>query len=204
MDAAPLPCAPGSSPFHLKGLAYRGLVHSAAATPGGLDALCDTIDDSPLRDFVRQPFLASGWYDLLPIQPITHALAELVRQPFAAVVRLGTIAQARYDALRVFHRMYDGATVEDMPTRIPRFNAQYLDFGRSEVTSIGPKRILSRLHGAPAFTAEWQSVMMAAYTEESARIGGATGMEVTSLPPVAMPSRNGFRIATIGCELRWA
>ena len=34
------------------------------------------------------------------------------------------------------------------------------------MTSIGPKRILSRLHGAPAFTAEWQSVMMAAYTEE--------------------------------------
>jgi hypothetical protein len=23
IDAAPLPCAPGSSPFHLKGLAYR-------------------------------------------------------------------------------------------------------------------------------------------------------------------------------------
>jgi hypothetical protein len=126
-----------------------------------------------------------------------------VRQPFSAVVRSGTIAQARYDALHVFHRMYDGATVEDLPARVPRFNAQYLDFGRSEVIWTEPKRILSRLHETPAYAAEWQSAMMAAYTEESARIGGATGVEVTSLAPVALPSRGGFRIATIGCELRW-
>jgi hypothetical protein len=203
MTAAALPCAPGASPFHLKGLAYRGLVHSVAAMPGGLDALCDALDDPALRDFVRQPFLASGWYDLLPIQPITHALAKLVHRPFAAVVRTGTMAQARYDAVHVFHRMYDGATVEDMPARIPRFNAQYLDFGRSEVTWAGTKRIVSRCHDAPAYSAEWQGTMMAAYTEESARIGGATGAEATTLPIVALPSRGGFRLATIGCELRW-
>jgi hypothetical protein len=89
------------------------------------------------------------------------------------------------------------------PARVPRFNAQYLDFGRSDVIWTEPKRILSRLHETPAYAAEWQSAMMAAYTEESARIGGATGVEVTSLAPVALPSRGGFRIATIGCELRW-
>ncbi|HEY3818031.1 MAG TPA: hypothetical protein VGL81_12715 [Polyangiaceae bacterium] len=204
MTAAPLPCAPGASPFHLKGLAYRGLVHAVGAMPGGLDAFCDVLDDPALRDFVRQPFLASGWYDLLPIQPISHAMAKLLGQPFDAVVRAGTIAQARYDALHVFHRLYDVATVRDMPSRVPRFNAQYLDFGRSEVTWTGPRRLLSRLHEAPAYSAEWQSAMMAAYTEESARIGRAVGVAVTSLPPVALPSRSGFRLVTIGCELTWA
>ena len=203
MTAAPLPCAPGSSPFHLKGLAYRGLVHSVAALPGGLDALCDALDDPALRDFVRQPFLASGWYDLLPIHPITETLAKLVHQPFAAVVRTGTMAQARYDALHVFQRMYDGATVEDMPARVPRFNAQYLDFGRSEVKWSGTKQLVSRIHDAPWYSAEWQSAMMAAYTEESARISGATGVTVTPLPPVALPSHGGFRVVTLGCELRW-
>jgi hypothetical protein len=113
------------------------------------------------------------------------------------------MAQARYDALHVFHRLYATSTITDMPTRVPRFNAQYLDFGRSEVVWSGPKQLVSRLHDAPAYSAEWQNAMMAAYTEESARIGGATGVVVTSLPPVALPSRGGFRLATIGCELRW-
>ncbi|HEX3345833.1 MAG TPA: hypothetical protein VHS09_14715 [Polyangiaceae bacterium] len=203
MTTGRLPCPPGSSPFHLKGLAYRGLAHFMGVLPGGLDAVCEALDDPALRDFVRQPFLASAWYDLLPIQPITQALARLTEQPFAALVRAGTTAQARYDALHVFHRMYDGATVHDMHARIPRFNAQYMDSGRTEVSWTGPTQILSRLHGAPAYAAEWQSAMMAAYTEESARIAGATGVVVTSLPPVALPSHGGFRLATLGCELRW-
>ena len=199
----PLPCAPGASPFHIKGLAYRGLVRAAGALPGGLDALCELLDDERLRDFVRQRFLASGWYDLLPIQPITMAMASMVGMPFLAMVRTGTIAQVRYDALKVFHRMYDGASVEDMPSRMPRFNAQYLDFGRTTVSLPEPRRMLVRFEGAPAYSAAWQGAMMAAYTEETARLAGAQGVEMTTQAPAPAGAQAGLPLVTLVGEMRW-
>jgi hypothetical protein len=170
---------------------------------GGLDALCGALEDARLRDFVRQPFLASAWYDLLPIRPITMAMAGLVGVPFLALVRSGTISQARYDALKVFHRMFDGATVEDIPSRIPRFNAQYLDFGHTAATQQEPKRIAVRFEGAPAYTAAWQGAMMSAYTEETARLAGGQGVEITMYPPVPAGSHAGFPLVTLVSELRW-
>jgi hypothetical protein len=199
----PLPCAPGASPFHVKGLAYRGLVRAAASLPGGLDALCEALDDARLRDFVRQPFLASGWYDLLPVLPITMAMAEMVGVPFLALVRTGTIAQVRYDALKIFHRMFDGAMVEDIPSRMPRFNAQYLDFGKTVVTQPEPRLIVVRFEGAPAYSSAWQGTMMSAYTEETARLTGGQGVEATVIPPVASGAQAGFPLVTLGTELRW-
>jgi hypothetical protein len=198
-----LPCAPGASPFHIKGLAYRGLVRAAASLPGGLDALCEALADARLREFARQPFLASGWYDLLPILPITIAMSEMVGVPFLALVRTGTIAQVRYDALKIFHRMFDGATVEDIPARMPRFNAQYLDFGKTVVTQPEPRLIVVRLEGAPAYSAPWQGTMMAAYTEETARLTGAQGVEATVVAPIASGVQAGFPLVTLGTELRW-
>jgi serine/threonine-protein kinase len=201
--SAPLPCAPGASPFHIKGLAYRGLVRAVGAMPGGLDALCDALDDARLRDFLRQPFLASGWYDLLPIQPITMTIAAIVGVQFQAMVRTGTISQVRYDAIKVFHRMFDGATVEDIPSRVPRFNAQYLDFGRTVATQPEPKLIVVRFEGAPAYSAAWQGAMMSAYSEETARLAGGQGVEMRMLPPEPAGMHARFPVLTLVSELRW-
>src|SRR5262249_31940590 len=99
----PLPCAPGASPFHIKGLAYRGIVRGAAAMlPGGLDARCDAIEDVRVRDFLRQPFLAGTLYDLLPIVPTTAAIATLLGATFEGIVRAGTMQQVRYDSEHVY------------------------------------------------------------------------------------------------------
>jgi serine/threonine protein kinase len=200
----PLPCAPGASPFHIKGLAYRGIVRAAAAMlPGGLEGLCDAIEDVRVREFLRQPFLAGSLYDLLPIMPTTAAIATLAGATFEGIVRTGTMQQVRYDAGHVYRLMFDGATVEDMPSRIPRFNARYLDFGRSEVTRTGPNTFLSRYVGAPAYAAAWQGAMMAAYTEEAARLAGANGVEVVLRTPTPSGHLQGFPLVDHALELHW-
>ena len=135
----PLPCAPGASPFRIKGLAYRGVVRAVSKlVAGGVDRFCESLEDVRLREFVRQPFLATGLYDILPMYPLTAQLAGLLGAPYKDFLREGIHEQARYDATHVFHRMYDGAAVEEMPTRITRFEAQYYDFGRSDSSLEGP------------------------------------------------------------------
>jgi hypothetical protein len=204
-DAAPpLPCAPGASPFRIKGLAYRGVMRGVSKLlSGGVDQFCEALVDARLHDFVRQPFLASAWYDVLPMYPLASTLAGLLGAPFEEFVRAGIAQQARYDATHVFHRMYDGAAVEDIPVRLSRFEGQYLDFGRTDSTLEGAGRMVARLHDVPAYVAPWLATMKAAYTEEAARIVGASGAQCTALPSVPSGTRAGFPLVLVTCDMRW-
>jgi hypothetical protein len=171
--------------------------------PGGVDQLCEALEDARLHAFVRQPFLASAFYDLLPMYPLTANLAAVLGAPYESFLRAGIAEQARYDALRVFHRMYDGAGIDDLRTRVARFDAQYMDFGRTEATREGERRIVFRLHDAPAYVAPWLATMKAAYTEEAAHIVGAEGAHCTARGPAPSGTRDGFPLVVIESDLRW-
>jgi hypothetical protein len=201
----PLPCAPGASPFHIKGLAYRGLVRAAARlVPGGIDGFCRAFADKRLSAFVAQPFLASGFYDLLPIYPLTATLAALLRTPFDRFVREGTFEQARYDAAHVFRRMFESKGVEDIPDCVPRLEAQYYDFGRTEARMPTPGLIVLQLHDAPEYVSPWLTAMKAGYAEEAARILGASRPHCTGGTPVPGGTRDGHPLVSVWCELRWS
>jgi hypothetical protein len=200
----PLPCAPGASPFHIKGLAYRGLVRAVSRLlPGGVDQLCSTLSDKGLSAFVTQPFLASGFYDVLPIYPLTATLAAMARVPFERFLREGSFEQARYDAAHVFRRMYDGAGIEDVPERVARFEAQYYDFGRTEAR-LSPGLIVLHRHDVPEYVSPWLASMKSGYTEEVARIVGASRPHCTARTPVPGHPREGYPLVSISCELRWS
>jgi hypothetical protein len=84
-DCPALPRPAGTSPFQIKGIPYRGLAYLVSRTlPHGLDDLCEALDDAALREFVRQPFLASSRYDVLPIRPLMMTLARLLGRPSSA------------------------------------------------------------------------------------------------------------------------
>ncbi len=200
----PLPCAPGASPFHIKGLAYRGLVLAASSlVPGGMEKFCWALGDARLAAFVGQPFLASGFYDLLPIYPLTATLAALMRVPFERFLREGASEQARYDAAHVFRRMFEGKGVEDIPDCVNRFEAQYYDFGRTEAKMPSPGLIVLQLHETPEYVSPWLTAMKAGYTEEVARIVGAPRPHCTGGTPVPGGARDGHPLASVWCELRW-
>ena len=201
---APLPCAPGASPFHIKGMSYRGLLRLIdKVVPGGLDAFCAAVSDPRLSAFVRQPFLASARYDILPFLPIFATLARIVDVPFERFVREAAAAQARYDAHTVFKAMWSNATVEKIAVRAGRFGAQYYDFGEFEGASPEPGVLLLRHAELPAYLYPWYGPMHVAYTEECLRMLGC--VDVTSAPRgvVACGAREGFSLVSIETELRW-
>jgi serine/threonine protein kinase len=199
----PLPCAPGASPFHVKGNPYRGLLHAAENLPGGIDTLCDALDDPRLRDFVRQPFLATSRYDVLPMYPISYALARLAGRSFDAYVREGTAAQARYDARTAYRRIFDGAAVNDIPDRIARFNANYYDFGEFVGSVAGEHEFAIEYRATPAYFYPWYGRMNEAYTLESAKILGARDVIVRRSKPASGGMRGVFELVTFRVEVRW-
>ncbi len=202
-ELRPLPCPAGASPFRFKGLPYRGFVHMVShAIPGGLDAFCRELEDPTVRDFIRQPFLATGRYDVLPIVPLMATAARLIGVPWDTFVRTSTQAQTRYDARTVYKRLYDGATKQDTPARIARFEAQHNDYATFSAWFDGPHKLILQNEGFPAYLWPWFSVMQPAYTEEATAIVGAPARAV-SLPFVHTGKREGFDVGTTRCEVRW-
>jgi hypothetical protein len=192
------------SPFHIKGNPYRGLVHFVEKhLPGGLDALSRALDDDALRAFIRQPFLASGRYDVLPIVPLTEAVAGILGTPVHAFIRVATCGQAQYDAKTVFKLIYDGATVESLVDRIPRFGAQYYDFGEFSGRILGPKKLVLQHARIPAYLHRWYGPMHEAYTEESGRIVGAKNARATAMPPIPAGVSGAFELVTASSEMTW-
>jgi hypothetical protein len=174
-----------------------------SAVPGGVDGLCEALTDPSLQQFVRQPFLATAKYDVLPFVPLSATLARLFSQPFETFVRTVTIAQARYDARTVFKRLYDGATKQDAPARIARFEAQHNDFATFSAWFDGPDVLILQHAGIPAYLSPWYVAMHPVYTEEATSLIGAPAV-ATERPPSPAGKRDGFELVTSRCEVRWA
>jgi serine/threonine protein kinase len=200
-----LPCAPGTSPFHIKGIAYRGVIRLVERrVPGGLGALARELEDERIVPFLRQPFLASSWCDLLPMLPINVALARLLDKPVEVLGREQGAEQARYDVEQVYRRLFDAMTFENVGVILARFERQYYDFGDGIGEMIAPGHVLMRRTGVPEFILSWFAPMHAAYAEQILRMKGATFVESTVDTPVPAGTRSEIPVADIDTHLLWS
>jgi hypothetical protein len=129
-----LPFKPGTSPFRINGVFYLGLRrYIEQRVEGGTDAFTRGLDDPHLAAFVRQTFLATAFYDLLPILPLTDALARLDRTPFNEFVRQRARAQALHDCEGVY-RAFIGrrGSEREMLDGVVKTSARIYDFGTIE------------------------------------------------------------------------
>jgi hypothetical protein len=198
MRVAPLPCPPGDSPFRIKGIAYRGLLHFAEMRiRGGRRALAGAVADPRLVTFFEQPFLAASRYDILPMLPLNAAIADLLGRPLQQVSREAAVGQARYDARNVYRPMVEAHTLADLATRLPRFGTQYYDFGGYDGRDDGPGHVVIRRTGLPRYIVPWYAPMQAAYMEEIVRQLGASRAEATPRHEEAAGVDRGVEV----CEL---
>ena len=201
---APLPCAPGTGPFHIKGISYRSFALAASkAVPGGLDAFCDALADRRLRGFIRQPFLASGRYDIFPFLPLYATLARVLEVPFDRLVRDTASAQAQYDAQTVFKAIWAKATLDDIADRLTRFGNQWYDFGKISGATPGPNEFLIVHEGFPSYIQPWFKPMHMGYTEGALQIAGALDVKLVSHESVIEGSKDGYALVTLRSHYRW-
>lgn len=204
MAVAPLPCPPGESPFRIKGIAYRGLLLLVEErVAGGLDAVCEAMNDERMAAFVRQPFLAATRYDILPMLPLNAALAELLGRPLGTFSRDTAIAQARYDARNVYRSMVEVRTLVDVATRLPRFGTQYYDFGSFSGRDEAPGHVVVRRTGLPRYVVPWYAPMQAGYIEELVRQLGAKRAEAVARREEPTGSERGLEICAFDTDVRF-
>jgi hypothetical protein len=203
-ETARLPCDPGASPFHIKGIAYRGVVRLVEKqVPGGLDGLERELDDTRVAGFVRQPFLAASRYDLLPMMPINLALARLLGRSIEALADDQGARQAAYDIEKLYGRLFAATTFDNLDVVLARFDAQYYDFGDCTGEIVEPGHLVLRRAGLPEYVVRWFAPMYASYMGHILRRKGASSVEVAPRPPRDAGVRGSFAIVDLEVDLRW-
>jgi serine/threonine-protein kinase len=199
-----MPCEPGASPFHIKGIAYRGLTRLVdRRVAGGLEALERELDDPRLASFVRQPFLAASRYDLLPMLPLNEVAARLLRTPLGTLASEQGARQAAYDIDKLYGRLFAAMTFENPALVLPRFDVQYSDFGDCTADLVEPGHVALRRAGVPEYVLPWFVPMYSAYTEYVLRRKGASFVEAVAQPPRDGGVRDSFPIVDLEWALRW-
>ena len=136
----PLPFKPGASPFRINGVFYLGLRrYIGERVDGGLERLAVELGDGELAAFVRQTFLATSFYDLLPIAPLMETLARLAKQSFGEFVRRRSRAQAIHDCEGVYKAfMGRRGSDKELLDGICKTSARIYDFGKTEYAVVRP------------------------------------------------------------------
>ena len=196
----------GTSPFHVKGLVYRGaLSYCERKVPGGLRAMAEVAksEDEVLHRFISQNFLASAWYDLLPLPMIDSLAARLCNEPRVPFIRTAARTQAREELggiYRMFLKLLSPATVSQY---LPRIAAQYYDFGTVETNLESDSTVLVVRTGMPLVIADWLQAVALEYVEVALELSGAKGVLVRALPREPGGDYKGFPVCNLRARIQW-
>jgi hypothetical protein len=203
-DFERLPFMPGASPFHLKGLVYRRHVEYARQfVPGGDAAVNAQFRDPALRAFFAQPFLASSWYDALPIVPVWYATARVMGLPAVEFLRTRTRDQAIHDIHGVYRLLLKITSAETVALRMPRVVAQYFDFGTTEATLVRPGVVRVEHRGMPAVLGTWFAIVGEAYIRVALEIAGAAAVQFRRAPTSVTGQAHGVELVSLSAEVQY-
>jgi hypothetical protein len=201
-DPEDLPFAPGASPFHLKGIVYRAHVEYAnELIPGGEKAVNGAFKSPPLRAFREQRFMASSWYDAMPIVPLWHACARVLGQNPVEFLRARTRHQAHQDIHGVYRLILKVASAEAVAVRLPRVMLQYFNFGKTTSRVVRPGVIHFEHAGIPQAMVPWFGIVGETYVTVALEIAGAKAFSVRRRPILPGGEVQGVPLATLSVEV---
>lgn len=163
---APLPVAPGASPFRIKGEIYRNIqlsIEHLDKKSGG--AVRRALEEAGLAAFAGQWFLASTYYDVLPMPRIMMAMAAGAgRDLFEFTRRLGEAGAKLQFETGVYRRNLAGWDPDTFATRLSAFMGAVYDHGPLSITigADGHEATIVRPQ-VPLCAAEWWCVATMPY-----------------------------------------
>jgi hypothetical protein len=202
-DHQGLPFAAGTSPFHVKGVAYQGHVAWADnVVPGGARAVAEGFRDPSLRAFFAQHFLAASWYDVFPMVAVWHRCAELLQQPPNDFLRMRTRHQAMRDIPGVYQFILKLASAEAVALRVPRVVQRYFDFGTTEAGVVGRGLVQAVVRSVPTLLVPWLRIVGETYLQVALELAGVTFAQFRRLPVTAGGEDHGVPLSHLGFEIQ--
>lgn len=197
-----LPQAPGTSPFHARGVFYDQVLKHAAATPGGVKGMLAHIPDDRVRDFMQQRFRWGDWYDALPMVPVQAALCRLQGGDFETLVRKRARAAAEALVPRIFRVILGLGSPKAAAEHLPRLLSYYYDFSDILIVVEG-NRGNGRAVGIPRLVAIGYVNTLIGLIEGSLRLMGAQAVRGDYSDVKLGQPRHGFETIDCTAHFEW-
>lgn len=199
-----LPFPPGTSPFCIKGIFYRGNIeYIERAIPGGLSKVLGLIRDPALRSFFEQPFIASSWYDIFPLAAIAYPCAELSDKTHEVYLRDRASHQAEEQGATTYRSLLALTSPAAVALKLPRLAAQLYNFGAIEVREVGPQRVEVIRTGLPMPLVSWYVPGTEAYVKTALALSGASKPRVQTSAYRAQGKLHGLSVGSVCQTFSW-
>jgi hypothetical protein len=197
-----LPRPPGESAFHVKGLAYRGLLkYIETRLPGGTPAFTARLRDPLVCAYLSQPFMGATFYDLLPLVTASGVIAAMSGVSLENYAQIQGRAQALHDAGNTYRAFVKGRSFDDLPARFRMLTSRYYDFGEWGAYSIAPGVLRFFQRGLPAWCAPWFGPMQQGYIRGLVNAFGRTDASFTLRAPRRDGVRDGLPTVTLEIDV---
>jgi hypothetical protein len=200
-DRLPMPA--GTSPFRVKGHVYQKMLEDFR-TSTGVDALLRWVKDDDIARFVEQQFTAAGWYDALPMMPLSVAHARVHGIPFHQHLRDRGRWVAEQDVPGIYRFLFKLASPEVLVSRLPRAATTYFDFGESEVKTLRPRHVLTYQSGVPAMLVPLVAATTEGFVAAALEMAGARRPQVRCIATPKDGDRAGLATMTVCLEVTWS
>jgi hypothetical protein len=171
--------------------------------PGGLAAVLAFLPDDALKAFASQVFLPVAMYDVLPLLPMSEAVAMALNIPHAQSVRLRARMLAQRDITGLYKLFFKAVSPATAAERLQRTAMRYFDFGEVNILEKGPNWTLIEHKGLPRIMLPWYIPMIEGYTSVVLEMAGAKNPLARTDSPKKDNFREGIETISIRIELSW-
>lgn len=188
----------------MKGVLYLGTKsYFDSNVPGGYERLRQVLGPGPLRDFLDQPFLSSGLYDVLHVPKLIVAEAAAAGLSERAYLRGRTEHQAAVDMGGVYRILLKVASPDLVVPRLPKVMTQMFNFGEPIVTQLAPREYELVVEGVPAALRGWLETALEIYVEFALHATGAKNPFVAMQRPRVLAPVQGHPVVALAMTARW-
>jgi hypothetical protein len=196
---AALPFPPGTSPFLVKGSYYCELQERLV----DWDGIMGAVDDAAVREFGLQRFLATKWYDYLPVLLMARGLGIYFDCPADQAISEQAVENARRQLSGIYKFVLSFASPEVGMRRMSNVYRHLYNFGRCEISVSGDSAV-STYHEWPLMMAWVYQVTTDAWVGTLFGISGATRVRRVWSAPVPDGTRDGVDLVRLEVRTTWA
>jgi hypothetical protein len=205
LPASP-PAPAGTYPFRVRGSVYQRDLegYRALLSERQLATALASLPEPPTFErFILQTFAATGWYDLAPALYMRTAVARALNVPPAIVVRDVMAHQLQHSLGGVTGILLKKATLSSVTAWLPQVVGAHYDFGRIDITPVGPTRVRCARSGVPRLFVRFWATAISEFIELALKNAGAQSPRVTFLSAVSQGEDRGFEVFSVPYEVAW-
>jgi hypothetical protein len=198
-----LPVDPGQSPFAVRGVIYGRMVDHAIQIAGRLDEFVEGLPDARVKDFLKQQFKWTQFYDSLPMTPVQVHLSRLQGRDFEEATR----ARAAEGANRLIPRMFRLVIALGRPRswalHAPRLMSEYCGFGEIRIVHADDQQAVFHIDAVPRFIAASHANTLIGIFEGSLALLQAKNIASRYFDVAPVGEQDGHPLLSYALELSW-